>query len=82
MYGNKDAAKSYPFPKDWAVTVVVHQCGIEQMNGGVVEVPNTHTLQTYAPDVFDRLSNADLKQATSFFSESKMKVVVLHEPRG
>lgn len=82
MNGNKDESGEYPFPADWQDQVVVWQCKIEQMNSGVVEVPNTHMMQTYSPETYDKLSNADLKQSTSFFSESKMKVVVLHDPRG
>lgn len=80
FYGNKDKEKKYLLPKDWAKKVCVFQCQIEQMNGGVVEIPNTHQLQTYDPAQYTKLS-ADEKGKPSFFSESKMKVVVLHDPR-
>jgi hypothetical protein len=45
------------------------------MNGGVVEVPNTRTLQTYDPVFFERM----LKE--NFFSESQMKYEIKHDPR-
>ena len=80
FYGNKDDEKRFKLPKDWAKQVCVYQCQIEQMNGGVVEIPNTHQLQTYDPATYDKLS-ADAKGQPSFFSESKMKVVILHDPR-
>jgi hypothetical protein len=80
FFGNKDFDKKHKLPADWAKKVCVYQCQIEQLNGGVVEVPNTHQLQTYEPATYDRLS-ADEKGKPSFFSESKMKVVVLHDPR-
>jgi hypothetical protein len=80
FYGNKDREKKHKLANDWAKKVCVYQCQIEQMNGGQVEVPNTHQLQTYDPKTFEKLS-ADEKGKPSFFSESKMKVVVLHDPR-
>jgi hypothetical protein len=80
FYGNKDEDKKHLLPADWAKKVCVYQCQIEQMNGGVVEIPNTHQLQTYDPAYYTKLI-ADEKGKPSFFSESKMKVVVLHDPR-
>ena len=80
FYGNKDADKKHLLPADWAKKVCVWQCQIEQMNGGQVEIPNTHQLQTYEPKIYEKLI-ADEKGKPSFFSESKMKVVVLHDPR-
>jgi hypothetical protein len=80
FYGNRDHQKKHLLPADWAKKVCVFQCQIEQMNGGVVEIPNTHQLQTYDPATYDKLS-ADAKGKPSFFSESKMKVTVLHDPR-
>lgn len=80
FYGNKDKEKKHLLPADWAKKVCVYQCQIDQMNGGVVEIPNTHQLQTYDPAQYTKLS-ADEKGKPSFFSESKMKVVVLHDPR-
>jgi hypothetical protein len=80
FYGNRDEDKKHLLPADWAKKVCVFQCQIEQMNGGQVEVPNTHQLQTYDVKTFEKLI-ADEKGKPSFFSESKMKVVVLHDPR-
>jgi hypothetical protein len=80
FYGNRDHEKKHLLPADWAKKVCVFQCQIEQMNGGQVEVPNTHQLQTYEPAHYDKLI-ADEKGKPSFFSESKMKVTVLHDPR-
>lgn len=84
VYGNKDGGKQHAFPKSWADAgkVVVHQCNIEQMGTGVVEVPGTHMLQTYSPEDYDRYAGVDKPGERSFFTESKMKVVVLHDPRG
>jgi hypothetical protein len=80
FYGNKDHKKEHLLPADWAKKVCVFQCQIDQLNGGIVEIPNTHQLQTYDPATFEKLSK-DEKGKPSFFSESKMKVTVLHDPR-
>jgi hypothetical protein len=80
FYGNKDKDKKHLLPADWVKKVCVYQCQIDQMNGGVVEIPNTHQLQTYDPALYEKLSK-DEKGKPSFFSESKMKVDVLHDPR-
>lgn len=80
FYGNKDKERKFLLPADWAKKVCVYQCQIDQMNGGVVEIPNTHQLQTYDPALYEKLIK-DEKGKPSFFSESKMKVVVLHDPR-
>ena len=82
FYGNKDADKKFQLRNDWKKSVVVYQCKVEVMNGGMVEVPNTHQLQTYTPEMFDKLNEGDKKKdIPPFFSESKMKVLVLHDPR-
>lgn len=80
FYGNKDDDKEHKLPSDWKNKVCVWQCIIQSLGGGIVEVPNTHQLQTYDPASFDKLS-ADEKGKPSFFSESKMRVKVLHDPR-
>jgi hypothetical protein len=69
------AKKANDYPDDWQDKVVVEQWTIELNNGGVVEVPNTRTTQTYSPVFFEKM----LKE--NFFSESQMKYEIKHDPR-
>jgi hypothetical protein len=65
--------------KEWKITpdmkglIVVRQVVVQELNGGMVEVPNTETLQTYTPEKFDELNEA------GFFEESLIKIEVLQE---
>jgi hypothetical protein len=82
FYGNQDTERKFKLPNDWSKSVCVWQCKVEPLNGGMVEVPNTHQLQTYDPATYDKMVNGDPKgNIPPFFAESKMKVVVLHDPR-
>ncbi len=53
--------------------VVVRQVVVNEENGGMYEVPNTETLQTYTKEKFEEL------QRNNFFTESKMKVEILQK---
>ena len=75
LYGNKDKDKKYPIKKDWKDKVIVRQVKVDTLNGGMVEVPNTASVQTYDKDQYN--SFVDNK----FFTDSKMKVEVLHMPK-
>ncbi len=63
--------KSWQITPDTKGSIVVRQVVVQELNGGMVEVPNTETLQTYTKETFDRL------QEQGFFEESKMKVEIL-----
>jgi hypothetical protein len=69
------AMKSNPYPDDWQDKVIVEQWEVAQLNGGLVEVPNTRMVQTYEPMFFERM----LKE--NFFSESSWKYEIKHDPR-
>lgn len=56
--------------------VVVRQVNIDMLNGGIVEVPNTETVQIYYKDQFEQMSQSKNGQP-SFFSEGKIKVEIL-----
>lgn len=51
--------------------VVVRQVQVQELNGGMVEVPNTESVQTYYPEQFEQMRD------NNFFSESKLKIEVL-----
>ena len=55
--------------------VTVRQVVVQELNGGIVEVPNTEQIQTYDPDYFQKLLD------DKFFSESRMRIEILHDPR-
>jgi hypothetical protein len=51
--------------------IVVRQVSVKQENGGMYEVPNTETIQTYSKEKFQELTDMN------FFSESMLKIEVL-----
>jgi hypothetical protein len=51
--------------------IVVRQVNVKQENGGMYEVPNTETIQTYSKEKFQELTDMN------FFSESMLKIEVL-----
>lgn len=55
--------------------VVVRQVNLTEINGGVVEIPNTEQIQSYRPEVFNKM----LKD--KFFSDSKIRVELINDPR-
>lgn len=75
LYGNKDSKKQYPIKKDWKDKVIVRQVNVTELNGGMIEVPNTEALQTYDKPYYETMVK------NNFFTDSKMKVDVLHMPK-
>lgn len=55
--------------------VVVDQWQIGEANGGTYEVPNTKVRQTYDPVQYQKLVDS------GFFSDSRLGVKVLHQPK-
>jgi hypothetical protein len=54
--------------------VVVRQVQVQRVQNDLVELPSTEQVQTYYPDQFDKM----LKD--NFFSDSGMRVEILHKP--
>lgn len=55
--------------------IVVRQVQLQELNGGVVEIPNTEQIQSYRPEIFEKL----LKQ--KYFSDSKIRIEIINDPR-
>lgn len=75
LFGNKDKEKKFPIRKDWKDKVIVRQVNVTELNGGMIEVPNTEAVQTYDKDFYETMVK------NNFFSDSKMKVDILHMPK-
>jgi phenylalanyl-tRNA synthetase alpha subunit len=71
VFTSKETGKKFELNGDHSGYVVVRQVQVQQLNNGMVEVPNTESIQTYYPEQFDALIDSN------FFSESKMKIEVL-----
>jgi hypothetical protein len=71
----KVKAKSNPYPDDWQDKMIVEQWEVAQLNGGLVEVPNTRMIQTYDPIFFQKMIK------DNFFSETSWKYEIKHDPR-
>jgi hypothetical protein len=71
VFTSKETGKKFELNGDQSGYVVVRQVQVQQLNNGMVEVPNTESIQTYYPEQFDALVESN------FFSESKLKVEVL-----
>jgi hypothetical protein len=72
-FKSSETGKVFKMTGDLSGHVVVRQVSVKQENGGMYEVPNTETVQTYYKDQFDQLVK------DGFFSESKLKIEVLQE---
>jgi hypothetical protein len=73
VFTSSQTGKEFKMTGDLSGHVVVRQVSVKQENGGMYEVPNTETVQTYYKDQFDKLVE------DGFFSESKLKIEVLQE---
>jgi hypothetical protein len=72
-FKSPQTGKVFKMTGDLSGHVVVRQVTVRQENGGMYEVPNTETVQTYYKDQFEKLVD------DGFFSESKLKIEVLQE---
>jgi hypothetical protein len=72
-FKSPQTGKVFKMTGDLSGHVVVSQVTVRQENGGMYEVPNTETVQTYYKDQFEKLVD------DGFFSESKLKIEVLQE---
>lgn len=69
---SKDTGKKYTVDAGSKGKVIVRQVNIRDVEGNIVELPNSEVIQTYEPDMFQRLLDQ------KFFAESKIHVEVLH----
>lgn len=81
FYGSRDEKQEHLLPADWSAKVVVSQVSVKNVEGEWVELPSTRQMQTYEPKFFDSLNNSEGESGKSFFSESNLRVKVLHDPR-
>lgn len=71
VFTSKETGKEFKMTGDLKGHVVVRQVSVQELNGGMVEVPNTETVQSYRPEVFEEMLQ------NNFFSESKLKLEIL-----
>jgi hypothetical protein len=71
VFTSKETGGKFEMNGDVSGYVVVRQVQVQQLNNGMVEVPNTESIQTYYPEQFDEL------RESNFFSESKLKIEIL-----
>lgn len=80
VFGNQDKDEEFAIPKsitdqsDWEEMVVVRQVPTRVVEGELVELKGQAIVQVYKPEVYQRMVK------DKFFSESKLKVKVLHKP--
>jgi len=76
MYGNKDTAKEYPFPKTWIKSLVIRESMVSKIGNrpqDVVEIPSSVKVKPFAADLFDVHVKQDMFKGR--------KVKILHDPR-
>lgn len=71
IFKSSETGKEFKMSGDVSGHVVVRQVSVQQLNGGMVEIPNTETVQSYSKEMFDKLME------DKFFSESQLKIEIL-----
>jgi hypothetical protein len=71
IFKSKETGKEFRVTGDISGHVVVRQVKVQELNGGMVEVPYSESIQTYRPEIFEKM------QADNFFSESLLKIEIL-----
>lgn len=80
QYGNNDKDEEHPLPKSltekegWDDQYIVYQVQTRVVEGEIVPLKSTGTIQAYKPEKFEQLLKS------KFFQQSKMEVTILHKP--
>jgi hypothetical protein len=75
LFKSSETGKEFELSGDLSGHMVVRQVSVRQDNGGMYEVPNTETVQSYRPEVFEDMMERN------FFSESQLKIEILQDAR-